>query len=231
MNIPLTDENIYKLKNATDTYIEYINNLHTADRRKIVFSHRKTGFIGMIICLTNVFPLFDQLKKLGLTYLLTYKLSQEYLETFFSAIRSRGCFNNNPNAVKFRRAYKRLLIRDELKEYENGNCVFDSIDILSISSSYNIVNIPVGNFNQLNSNVVADHDYNFPFWELSAFVENVVLYIAGFVSYKLTENITCEVCLPQLKGSIDCNTMPLLSRIRNRGPYIIPSLDVMDIWK
>ncbi|KAK0169756.1 hypothetical protein PV328_010398 [Microctonus aethiopoides] len=57
-------------------------------------------------------------------------LSQDYLEIFFSAIACRGGFNNNPNAFQFRSAYKRLLIRHELREFENGNCLFDGIDIL-----------------------------------------------------------------------------------------------------
>ncbi|KAK0074997.1 hypothetical protein PV325_007516, partial [Microctonus aethiopoides] len=46
------------------------------------------------------------------------------------AIACRGGFNNNPNAFQFRSAYKRLLIRHELREFENGNCLFDGIDIL-----------------------------------------------------------------------------------------------------
>lgn len=41
-----------------------------------------------------------------MSYLLSYKLSQDHLEIFFSAMRSRGDFNNNPNAVQFRAAYK-----------------------------------------------------------------------------------------------------------------------------
>lgn len=54
-----------------------------------------------------MFPLYDKLKTLRMKYLLTYKLSQDYLETFFSAI-SRGGFNNNPNVFQLKSAYKRL---------------------------------------------------------------------------------------------------------------------------
>ena len=232
LNIPLNDENMEKLKNAAENFETYINCLYSADEKKIVQSSRKTGFIGMIICLRNIFQLFKQLKKLGLTYLLTYKLSQDYIETFFSAIRSRGGFNNNPNALQFTSAYKRLLIRHELKEFDNGNCLFDSIEILHITSRQNNIKNPIGNHSDLNFNFEADHDYNFPFWELSAFVENVVLYISGFIAYKLSKKIVkCEVCLPQLKGDITKGTMPLLSQIKNRGPYITPSSDVIALCK
>jgi hypothetical protein len=42
------------------------------------------------------------IKHLGQTYLLTYKLSQDYVETFFGAVRARGGFNNNLNALQFK---------------------------------------------------------------------------------------------------------------------------------
>jgi len=49
-----------------------------------------------------------------MNYLLLYKLSQDYLEVFFSDMRKRGGFNNNPNAIQFRSAYKRLLVRSQV---------------------------------------------------------------------------------------------------------------------
>lgn len=81
--------------------------------------------------------IFEKLKIHQVSYLLTYKLSQDYLETFFSAIKARGGFNNNPNAVQFQSAYKRLLLRNELHEFENGNCSFDGIEILHVTSRPN----------------------------------------------------------------------------------------------
>ncbi|KAF0759377.1 THAP-type domain-containing protein [Aphis craccivora] len=51
-----------------------------------------------------------------------YKLSQDHLEVFFSAMRSRGGYNNNSNAIQFRTAYIRLLVRHEIKESEFGSC-------------------------------------------------------------------------------------------------------------
>uniref|UniRef100_A0AAV2LW01 Transposable element P transposase-like RNase H C-terminal domain-containing protein n=1 Tax=Knipowitschia caucasica TaxID=637954 RepID=A0AAV2LW01_KNICA len=46
-------------------------------------------------------------------YLLTYKLSQDHLELFFSSVRARGGFNNNPTTTQFTAAYKRLLVRQQ----------------------------------------------------------------------------------------------------------------------
>lgn len=125
-NIPLHDEMILRnvlLTNLKNILVLYVTML------ELPF------YTQMTICLRNIFPLFNVLQKHGMSYLLTYKLSQDYLETHFSAIRSRGVFNYNRNALQFKRAYKRLLIRHEVKQCESGNCLFDGIDILHVNSS------------------------------------------------------------------------------------------------
>lgn len=62
--------------------IEYIKNIEDCEHRSILKSIRKTGFLGFIICLQNIFELFLLLKEKGLEYLLTYKLNQDHLEIF-----------------------------------------------------------------------------------------------------------------------------------------------------
>ncbi|KYN10886.1 THAP domain-containing protein 9 [Trachymyrmex cornetzi] len=181
-NTALTESNYSQLQEHAKQFENYINTLYDNTGTPILKSGRKTGFLGMIIGLRNMFPLYDELKNVGLTYLLTYKLSQDYLEAFFSAIRTRGGFNNNPNALNFQSAYKRLLIRHEIKELEN--CLFDNIDILHISSKN--LKCPISdssNFNELKMDFA--HDYVKTFWDLSPFVENVVLYIEGYVCNKV----------------------------------------------
>lgn len=114
-NKPLSDSTFIELKQYAEKIIEYIKNIENCEHRSILQSNRKTGFVGCIICLQNIFDLFLLLKEKGLEYLLTYKLNQDHLETFFSAIRSRGGFNNNPSAKHFEASYKRLLVRHEVK--------------------------------------------------------------------------------------------------------------------
>ncbi|XP_065324717.1 uncharacterized protein LOC135931493 isoform X3 [Gordionus sp. m RMFG-2023] len=43
-------------------------------------------------------------------YLLTYKTSQDHLELFFSCLRSKGGFNNNPSAYQLRSAIRGVMI-------------------------------------------------------------------------------------------------------------------------
>ncbi|KYN05673.1 THAP domain-containing protein 9 [Cyphomyrmex costatus] len=95
---PLTEDSYAELKASTEEFEAYINILCDRKGKPILTCARKTGFLGIIICIRNMFDLFDEIKLLGQKYLLTYKLSQDFLETFFGAIRARGGFNNNPNA-------------------------------------------------------------------------------------------------------------------------------------
>lgn len=162
-NCPLTDETYPRLKYHADRFIKYIENLTDKFGTCILKTKRKTGFLGMIMCLTNIFPLFEKLKTLGSTYLLTYKLSQDYIETYFSAIRGCNGFNNNPNALELKTCVKRLLVRHELKEFNNAELI--------------------------KSNLEFDHDYISTHWALLRFVEESVLYIAGYVSHKLITSV------------------------------------------
>jgi hypothetical protein len=55
---------------------------------------------------------------------------------FFSSIRSRGGFTNNPTAIQFQSAYKKLLIHTELKSSAASNCLAqDDTSVLKISSA------------------------------------------------------------------------------------------------
>ena len=45
-----------------------------------------------------------------LSYLLTFKFSQDPLETLFSTIRASLGFNNNPTVIQFTAAFKKILL-------------------------------------------------------------------------------------------------------------------------
>lgn len=86
---------------------------------------RKTCIIGFIASFRSVLNIFQELvEKSGVPcrYLLTYKLSQDHLELFFSSVRARGGFNNNPTATQLKAAYKRLLVKHQVST-ATGNCI------------------------------------------------------------------------------------------------------------
>lgn len=69
-----------------------------------------------------------------------YRINQDHLELFFGLIRRHGGYNNNPNILQFRAAYKKTLNHLELRSSFTGNCTpLDNYSILN-STSENIIN-------------------------------------------------------------------------------------------
>lgn len=191
LHLPLTDENVEHLKESAHNIISYIKEITDHKLQPILESERKIGFLGFIICLTNIFDLFTLLKEKGLKYMLIYKLSQDHLETFFSALKSRGRFNNNLSTRQLEYSYKRLLIHHQINAAESGNCLINDVQILFVSSinksdrlfddDYSHADLPT----QTSIDPLFDHDYLSTLWTLSQYVDEVIKYVSGFVIKKI----------------------------------------------
>jgi len=89
-------ENVLKIEKNINNYINYIKSLKLADKKNnmvipILQSKRKVGIWGLIIGMNSVLNISKCLfEKKYISYLLTYKMSQDHLETFFSSIRRIG---------------------------------------------------------------------------------------------------------------------------------------------
>lgn len=116
--------------------INYLSKLKLTNDTLLVQSRRKAGFLGFYNAVISVLHIYDKYvkaEKPELNYLLTYKLSQDHLELFFCAIRSRGGWCPNPTAAQFVNAFKQLLIHHEISN-STGNVQGNDIAILSVSS-------------------------------------------------------------------------------------------------
>ncbi|XP_046987372.1 uncharacterized protein LOC124586307 [Schistocerca americana] len=208
---------------------------------RVVDSNRKTGFIGFLVCISSVLHMYS--KVVGgqthapiLKFLPLYKCSQDHLEMFFSAIRSRGGWNNNPTARQFVAAYTRLLIHSEIRGSERGNCItLEDIPILTFSSSD--VEDHINNTSEWwqllsteNSAATTDNDHNYFATEiyLSEGAVHIVVCIAGFVVCHLEKTLKCEPCLSVLRGDGSLVAYSLIHR-KSRGWLVLPSNDVVDI--
>ncbi|KAG8239771.1 hypothetical protein J437_LFUL019248 [Ladona fulva] len=103
---PIKESNSDKIFARLTSLKSFVDNLKSKDGLSILQSKRKTGFLGMVVAGASVCALFRDLRgSEKIEFLLTYKLSQDHLESFFSAIRSKGGFNNNLTTIQFRAAY------------------------------------------------------------------------------------------------------------------------------
>lgn len=234
--------NIEKVKTFVDYAKKYISNLKFGDGEYVINSRRKTGFIGLIVCLESTLALYKELvhEQKHLIYFPVYKVSQDHLELFFSSIRSRSGWNNNPTARQFTASYKRLLLRAELRHGGMGNCIpLEQIGILTCSSTPTKT-LPEHKINmscpQLMESLAEEtldrffRDYEYLSETLSQYSEEVVIYIAGFVAQHLQKVLKCEECISALIGDRD-NFLHSLVTHKSRGGLTYPSKGVIKICK
>jgi DNA transposase THAP9 len=106
--LALSPNTYLKYKQFIELFEEYVFSLKLIDGINVVNSSRKTGFVGIEWVLKNWLNVYDliQEKNYCVEYILSYKISQDHLETFFSTVKSKGGYNNNPSAKEFKASYK-----------------------------------------------------------------------------------------------------------------------------
>ncbi len=217
---------------------EYLSNLTDLKGTKLISSPRKTAFIGFLLNIHSLKFLFRTLVEDGdLKYILTYKLSQDHLELFFSALRCRlGC-NNNPTCKEFKAAYKRLLVHQEIRG-NRGNCLLQDDTTLLTFQKMN-KSPSQEQFNDFATQKKfglafddTDHDYaqlsSFP--ELSEFQSSVIEYISGYTVRMAERIIKCETCLSTVREQKSDSGYALV-RTKNKGGLIHSSCSVVVVCK
>lgn len=199
---PLSEKNYIEILNYFQYAENYILKLQI-NSELAVRSGKKTGFLGFLIGIKSLKNLFEDYvleRKHDLSFICTYKLSQDHLEIFFSAIRSRCGSNNNPTCQKFESCFKKLLIHTEVKGSNIGNSIaLDGTSILDCSSS--ITKNTEGDDLEISEeyvtyrNELRDHDYlSTANYHLSNYAVDVIGYMAGFVIRSIVKKISCRKC-------------------------------------
>lgn len=233
---------IVKRRNQTPKISVHIS------KKNIVESGCKTGFLGAIICIESLMTLYHYLveEKQVIKYISMYRISQDHLELFFGLIRKHGGYNNNPNAVQFRAAYKKSLNHLELRSSFSGNCIpLDNYTILN-STSENVINSTSDSnrhdediFEVLQSTKALESDLeaerNCDIFSNILQTENttqitqiIVGYISGYVSRSLIKTLKCEVCVDSLTTTHKLPHHKLIS-IKDMGGLCYSSEDVYKI--
>lgn len=160
---PVQKRNIDQIKDFLVIAETYIRSLKFSDGQDIINTKRKTGFLGFLFCIRSLQIIYERYIsafEAPLTFLLTYKLSQDHIELFFGQIRSMGGANNNPTVRQFSAAYKKLLVHNDIMDVVKGNCLtLKSVPILTVASTYgNNASIRGINMSLLRNKVLDDCD-------------------------------------------------------------------------
>ena len=161
-------------------------------------SRRRTCIIGLCATIHSVIYMTEKLvlndcavNDVNLKHLLTHRLSQDHVEMFFSIIRRRGGWNNNPTALQFRYTYRAILSHLQVVPSDHANISVlgndDEVQALMPASDGDTeVAECVFEENAVNDSV------SLPM--LSAYVDNVCAYIAGFVVRRVMSRLKCDSC-------------------------------------
>lgn len=195
---PLSALNVDMWSPVFERTKNFISGLQSLDGKNIVkYNSRKAGFLGIICNIEAVTEIFNETVVNGsLSYLLTYKLSQDHLEHFFGLIRARFGANNNPTPLQFKNTYRRLLLGITNNIVHNANVLIqDNSEIValvpSVKDKINCI-CDIYNFDD----VTVDDIKNVTFTEYKA---NVVEYVSGFVVKQILRKLNCNLCVSFIK--------------------------------
>lgn len=82
----------------------------TSDWKKSMLPFQK----AFLVSINSLFGLHETLKSIGITYILTTRLTQDALESLFSQIRGLGRFNDHPSPTEVIIRLKKLLLANKL---------------------------------------------------------------------------------------------------------------------
>lgn len=203
------------LQSAQSSLLDF----HDLEGNKLICSQKRTGFLGFYLNITSVIRTADFLFSNGFSFLLTYKLCQDFLEQFFNAVRLRNGWNYNPTPSQFRSAFKKLLLHsgsDILLSSSANTVQLDSTvqlslqilspsnrldDSISLESSLSSVNFPKPHCHVPDNCTLCIY---------------VLYYISGAIAKYLHTSINCSTCKSSLLSTDNCtNTYSKFVHIKN----------------
>ena len=247
---PITPNCIQNLRNIVDEYIQYLFSLQNKEGKSLYSTYRKTFIYGMAVAAKSVLDVTEDLfiENKSYKYILTYTFSQDHIELLLSKIRSRHGFNNNPNALQFRNAMRQILLRNDIKQYTNANCIELDTNISGSICKFTWKKRRQSLFNDLNNNISeddvnSDNDIEDECNRGSMSVhpimtklnEYIMYYLCGYIVKKLSYNINCYSCALNLTKSQNehnyshTETFSKFLDFSNNGGLITPSIYVYKI--
>lgn len=131
LKAPLNRRNVGRWMPKIVEITKYLSNIKMNTNISIYDTNKCTGFLGLYLGLIMIKELYkDYVETDYLNYILTYKLSQDHLELFFCAMRSRSGNNNNPTPRQFIAGYKQLLVHTKVRSFGGNVSESDETELL-----------------------------------------------------------------------------------------------------
>lgn len=180
--------------------IQYFNSVEVYEgstKRNNIYSIN-----GFEWTLKSIILLWNDLKEMGVKYLLTGFLNQDPLENFFSVIRNRGGYNPTPTVKQCRIAIQQNINIRLQMAIGTGNCEVDDSEVLDIQmgSEDNIEkngfvenNIPpIEEQNvEVKENCIAQ---NQTVTNLNTLETCSNVYVAGYLAHSVEKKFKCGIC-------------------------------------
>lgn len=203
---------------------------------------------GILLSINSLKRLYRDLKEnFGITYILTRRLNQDPLESFFSIVRALGRTNDNPSPSSFNSRMKILLFGSKLKapkssnvEFHEDHVTFATSRLIKMSTDPRMANEMGSNQLYLESHEPSDdHEKGdsapLPDIDEVGYSEDALFYLAGYIASALKRKHKMDVGtvtgLASNPPNVGANWLLKLSR----GGLMIPSQslhkDIQDLEK
>lgn len=220
--VSLCSENIQKIRDAFLKFEEFTAQMSvdeytgktkknakkgkqpTPARKCVLRSRSSMGFFGLLTNIRSTLGIYtDYVENGQLDVFYTFQYSQDHLETFFSLIRSNLGWNNNPNQLQFKAAYRKLLVCMPYLSARKGNCIVSSTNILTVSSGQKPAQQSSHALaNQISAMEIADDTFHELLnREIEPYEEHLRAFIASTAERNMVKNFlersksACQCCL------------------------------------
>lgn len=215
--------------------------MKTTSGQPLYLTGRKTFIYGFAIGAKSILNVSEEIlhNNDSCKYILSYKFSQDHLEIFFSKIRGRHGFNNNPTCQQFKYALRQMLLHSDIKQSLNSNCFeFDTDYAMSLflimwrKKQDNVFNDFEDEDDCSEENFIQHTSLK----RYDTLSDYVLYYIAGYI-VKNIKYLNCDSCALNLRHTffehnyaVD-DTFSTFLNFCNNGGLVKPSKSVFTICK
>lgn len=211
---PINEETAENIFLFTEKMIRYIENIEIEMktnkrivRKRILGTNAHMGFFGFHVDLISLRGIYNDFVRDGpLEVFYTMMFSQDHLETLFSLIRSgQGC-NDNPNAVEFSSAFRKLLVCHPLCTSKGSNVISNATGILTASSRIPKKELPFNSIEDEEIEIDTEELMKIEIELMDAFDEHLCAHIALCIEEKILETMkrsTKTNCLDCMRVLMD----------------------------